>query len=60
MQSIIIKIVVAIIVLIVISKYLAPLLVSLIPPFGLIILILLYVGVVVWLLGKPFFGNYLS
>jgi hypothetical protein len=49
----IIKIVLAIVAIIVTSVYLAPLLVSLFPPFGVLILILIYIGIVYWLLAGP-------
>lgn len=50
--DIIVKIFLAILGVIVISQYIAPLLTGLFPPFGLIILIVLYIGVVAWLFGK--------
>lgn len=45
------KVLIAIVGLVVIATYLQPLLVPLAPPFGVIILIVLYIGVVAWLFG---------
>lgn len=45
------KILLAIVGIIVITVYLQPLLIPLAPPFGVIILIVLYIGVVAWLFG---------
>lgn len=50
-MNIIWKILLAILGIIVISQFLTPLLTALFPPFGVIILIVLYVLVVAWLLG---------
>ncbi len=47
----IVKIVLAILSIVVISKFIAPLLAGLMAPFGAIALILLYLLVVSWLLG---------
>lgn len=50
-MNIVWKIVIAIVAILVISKFLSPLLLPLLAPFGLIILIVLYGAVVAWLLG---------
>ena len=47
------KILLAIVAFVVIAKYIAPLLVPLEPPLGVIGAILLYVGVLAWLLWGP-------
>lgn len=46
------KIVIAVIAVILIGKYLQPILVGFFPPFGVIILIILYVALLGWLIGK--------
>jgi hypothetical protein len=45
------KVVVAIVVLVIVAQFLTPLLVTLFPPLGTIVVILLYVGIVAYLLG---------
>lgn len=50
-MALIYKIIIVIVALVVIATLLQPLLIGLYPPFGLIILILLYLGVIGWLLG---------
>ncbi len=49
-MNIYVKILIAILAIVVISKYIAPLLTGFFPPFGVIILILLFIGVVLWLM----------
>lgn len=51
-MDIIYKLLIAIVAMVVIGNYLKPLLVGFFPPFGVIILIALFVGVVLWLMGK--------
>lgn len=51
MWNTIVKILLAIIAFVVINQYLQPLLIPLAPPFGIIILIVLYLIVLAWLLG---------
>ncbi len=51
MWNIILRILLAIIAFVVINQYLQPLLVGLAAPFGVIILIVLYLIVLAWLLG---------
>lgn len=51
MWNIIVRLLLAILAFVVIAKYIAPLLVTLAPPFGVIILIILYLIVLAWLLG---------
>ncbi len=50
-MSIAYKIIAIIVALVIITKFLAPLLVSLFPPFGVLILILLYLAVAAYALG---------
>ena len=51
MWELIVKLILAIIAIVVIHTYLQPLLVGLATPFGVIILIILYLIVLAWLLG---------
>ncbi len=50
MWDIIVKILIAIVALVVITTFIAPLLTGLMPPFGVIILIVLYLAVLAWLM----------
>ena len=45
------KIIIAVVVLFVVVKYLAPILTGFFPPFGVIILILIFLAIVAWLMG---------
>ena len=51
--NIVIKIILAVVALIVVSKYVAALLIPIMPPLGVICLILIYLGIVAWLLVGP-------
>jgi hypothetical protein len=55
MKTLIIKIVVVIVAAILVSKFLAPILIGLYPPFGLIILVLLYMALVFFLISGRVF-----
>ncbi len=46
------RLIIAVVAIVVIGKYLGPLLSGFFPPFGVIILILLFVGVVLFLMGR--------
>lgn len=50
-MNIAVKIIISIVAFIAIAKLIAPLLLPVFPPFGLIVIILLYIAVVAWLLG---------
>ena len=52
--SIVIKILLAIVAFIVVAQYIAPLLVAIAPPIGTILLIVIYIGILWWLLAGPF------
>lgn len=45
------KVIIAIVALLVVSMFIQPLLISVLPPFGLIVVVALYVGVIAWLIG---------
>jgi hypothetical protein len=50
-MNIVFKIIIAIVALLVINMFVQPLLISVLPPFGLILVVALYVGLVAWLIG---------
>lgn len=52
--SIVIKILLAIVAFIVVNQYIAPLLITVAPPIGTILLIVIYLGIIWWLLAGPF------
>lgn len=51
-MDLIYKVLLAIVIVVVIGVYLRPLLIGFFPPFGVIILIVLFVAVIAWLMGK--------
>ncbi len=51
-MDLIYKIILAIVIVVVIGTYLQPLLIGFFPPFGLLILIVMFVAVIAWLMGK--------
>ncbi len=51
-MDLIYKIILAIVIVIVIGNYLKPLLIGFFPPFGIVILIVMFVAVIAWLMGK--------
>jgi len=51
--NVIVKILLAIVAFVVIAQFIQPLLAPLFPPLGIICLIVLYIGIVWWLLAGP-------
>lgn len=47
------KIIIAIVAIVIVSQFLSTLLIALFPPFGLIILVIVYLAIIGWLLGWP-------
>lgn len=45
------KILICIVAILIIHLYIEPLLIALLPPFGLIILVVVYLGILAWLFG---------
>jgi hypothetical protein len=50
-MNLVYKIIIAIVAFVVIGTLISPLLIGILPPFGLIVVVLLYVGVLAWLIG---------
>lgn len=46
------RVIIAIVAVLIISRYIQPLLVGLLAPFGTIIVIVLFIGIVLWVMGK--------
>lgn len=51
-MDLIYKIIVAIVAIVITGTYLRPLLLTFYPPFGTIILIILFLAIVLWMMGK--------
>ncbi len=51
-MDLIYKVLLAIVIVVITGTYIKPLLVGFFPPFGVIILIVIFVAVIAWLMGK--------